>query len=171
MTTRTARCACGRVEVTVEGEPLMVYVCHCEFCQRRSGNVFIASAQFAEEQVVSITGDTTRYNGLEVDGVGAVAIEDGINYHFCSVCGSSLYHQNVMPATGQRIYAVSLGAFTDEVFPAPTVEFFTKHRHSWVAAVPDSVQLADPLGADADQAFRVADGRTRSKVSEPSADL
>ena len=138
MTTRTARCACGRVEVTVEGEPLMVYVCHCEFCQRRSGNVFIASAQFAEEQVVSITGDTTRYNGLEVDGVGAVAIEDGINYHFCSVCGSSLYHQNVMPATGQRIYAVSLGAFTDEVFPAPTVEFFTKHRHSWVAAVPDS---------------------------------
>ena len=109
MTTRTARCACGRVEVTVEGEPLMVYVCHCEFCQRRSGNVFIASAQFAEEQVVSITGDTTRYNGLEVDGVGAVAIEEGINYHFCSVCGSSLYHQNVMPATGQRIYAVRSG--------------------------------------------------------------
>ena len=73
MTTRTARCACGRVEVTVEGEPLMVYVCHCEFCQRRSGNVFIASAQFAEEQVISITGETGRYNGLEVDGVGAVA--------------------------------------------------------------------------------------------------
>ena len=67
------------------------------------------------------------------------------------------------PNTNGRRYAVSLGAFTDEVFPAPTVEFFTKHRHSWVAAVPDSVQLADPLGADADEAFRVADGRTRSK--------
>jgi hypothetical protein len=74
MATRTARCACGRVALTVEGEPQLVYVCHCEFCQRRSGNVFIASAQFVEEQMVAITGDTTRYNGLEVDGVGAVAI-------------------------------------------------------------------------------------------------
>lgn len=160
---RTARCACGRVEVAVEGEPLMVYVCHCDFCQRRSGNVFIGSAQFAEEQVVSISGDTTRYNGLEVDGVGAVAIEEGINYHFCSVCGSSMFHENVMPLTGQRIYAVSLGAFTEEVFPPPTVEFFTKHRHSWVAPVAGAVQLGDPLGADAEAAFKFADGRSRGE--------
>ena len=162
MTTRTARCACGRVEVTVEGEPLLVYVCHCAFCQRRSGNVFIASAQFAEEQVLSITGETSRYNGLEVDGVGAVAIAGGINYHFCSVCGSSMYHYNVMPDTGQRVYAVSLGAFTDDVFPPPMTEFFTKHRHSWVPAVPGAVQLRDPLGADAERAMREADGRNRS---------
>src|SRR5690242_20667444 len=110
MTTRTARCACGRVEVTVEGEPRMVYVCHCEFCQRRSGNVFIASAQFDEAQVVSITGETTRYNGLEVDGVGAVAIDGGIDYHFCSVCGSSMYLNNVMPLTGERHHVVEVHA-------------------------------------------------------------
>src|SRR5204862_4565861 len=66
MTTRVARCACGRVEVTVEGEPLQVYVCHCDFCQRRSGNVFIASAQFPEGQVISISGEMGTYNGLEV---------------------------------------------------------------------------------------------------------
>ena len=145
----------------MEGEPLLVYICHCEFCQRRSGNVFIASAQFAEEQVVAITGETTRYNGLEVDGVGAVAIPDGINYHFCSVCGSSMFHHNVMPHTGQRLYAVSLGAFTDDVFPPPTTEFFTKHRHPWVPAVPGATQFHDPLGADAQQAFTEADGRSR----------
>jgi hypothetical protein len=139
----------------------MVYVCHCEFCQRRSGNVFIASAQFNEAQVVSITGETTRYNGLEVDGVGAVAIDDGIDYHFCSVCGSSMYLNNVMPLTGERIYAIALGAFTEDVFPPPTVEFFTKHRHGWVAEVPGAVQLGDPLGADAEAAFRLADGRSR----------
>jgi hypothetical protein len=163
MATQTARCACGRVKITVEGDPLMTYVCHCEFCQRRSGNVFIASAQFAEQQVASITGETTRYNGLEVDGVGAVAIEEGINYHFCSVCGSSVFHHTVMPHTGQRVYAVSLGAFTQEVFPPPATEFYTKHRHSWVPAVPGALQLRDPLGADAEAAFRVADGRSRPK--------
>ena len=97
--------------------------------------------------MVSITGETTRYNGLELDGVGAVAIAEGINYYFCSTCGSTMYHHNVMPHTGRRIYAVSLGAFTDEVFSAPTTEFFTKHRHSWVPAVPGAVQVSDPLGA------------------------
>src|SRR6266508_3726248 len=86
MTTRTARCACGRVEITVANEPVLVLICHCDFCQKRSGNVFIASAQFAEEQVVAINGETKCYNGLEVDGIGAVAVPGGINYHFCTTC-------------------------------------------------------------------------------------
>src|SRR3954464_14792557 len=116
MTTRTARCACGRVEVTVKGEPLLVYVCHCDFCQRRSGNVFIASAQFPEEQVVSITGETRCYNGLEIDGVGAVAIPGGINYRFCTVCGSSVYFDSVFADGGQRVFTIALGAFADAVF-------------------------------------------------------
>src|SRR6476660_8274098 len=91
MGTRTARCACGRVEVTVEGEPLLVLLCHCDFCQKRSGNVFIASAHFAVEKVVAISGETKVYNGLEADGVGAVGVEGGIDYHFCSTCASTLY--------------------------------------------------------------------------------
>jgi hypothetical protein len=81
MTTRTARCAC------------------CDFCQKRSGNVFIASAQFAEDHVVLITGETRNYNGLEVDGVGAVDEPGGINYHFCTTCGSSVFFRWVAPHT------------------------------------------------------------------------
>ena len=61
-----------------------------------------------------------------------------------------MYLNNVMPLTGERIYSIALGAFTDDVFPPPTVEFFTKHRHGWVAEVPGAVQLGDPLGADAE---------------------
>jgi hypothetical protein len=75
----------------VEGEPLQVYVCHCDFCQRRSGNVSIASASFPEDQVISITGDAQCYNGLEIDGVGAVGVPGGNNFRFCAVCGSSVY--------------------------------------------------------------------------------
>jgi hypothetical protein len=72
-----------------------------------------------------------------------------------------MFHHNVMPLTGQSVYAVSLGAFTDDVFSPPRVEFFTKYRHRWVPEVPGAVQLGDPLGADAEAAFRLADGRTR----------
>src|SRR5215208_6858270 len=132
MSARSARCACGRVEVTVEGEPLQVYVCHCDFCQRRSGNVFIASAQFPEAQVVSITGETRCYNGLEVDDVGAVG-------------GSSIYMDAIFPHTGERVFTVALGSFVDAVFPPPTTEFFTRFRHPWVPPIPDAVQLYDPL--------------------------
>jgi hypothetical protein len=144
----------------VEGEPLQVYVCHCEFCQKRSGNVFIASAQFPEERVISITGQTRCYNGLEVDGVGAVAIPDGINYRFCAVCGSSVYFDSVFPGTGKRVFTVALGSFVDAAFPPPTVEFFTKFRHAWVPPIPDALQLPDPLGADAEAAWRAAQGES-----------
>ena len=145
MSTRTARCACDRVEVTVEGDPLLVLVCHCDFCQKRSGNVFIASAHFAEQQVVHISGETKVYNGLEVDGVGAVAVPGGIDYHFCPTCGSTLYWVTMSPFTGERIVAVAVGNFVDRDFPMPTTEFFTKFRHAWVPPVPDAVQLYDPL--------------------------
>jgi hypothetical protein len=156
MTTRVARCACGRVEVTVQGEPLSVYVCHCDFCQRRSGNVFIASAQFPEDRVLTITGETRCYNGLDVDGVGAIAVTDGINYRFCAVCGSSVYFDRASLSGGQRIFTIALGAFVDAVFPPPTVEFFTKFRHPWVPEIPGALQLPDPLGADAEAALRAA---------------
>jgi hypothetical protein len=161
MTTRTARCACGRVEVTVEGEPGAVYVCHCDFCQRRSGNVFIASASFREDQVISITGETRCYNGLEVDDDGAVGIPGGINYRFCAVCGSSTYFDMIYPEVG-RFFTIALGAFVDAVFPTPTVEYFTMYRHPWVPPIPGAVQIEDPLGADAEQAWRETDAGRRT---------
>jgi hypothetical protein len=145
MATRTARCACGRVEIILENEPLLVLNCHCDFCQKRSGNVFIASAHFAEEQVVAISGETKVYNGLEVDGVGAVGVPGGIDYHFCTTCGSTLSWVTVSPLTGRRVFAVAVGNFVDTEFPAPTTEFFTKFRHHWVSPVPGAVQLYDPL--------------------------
>ena len=157
MTTRTAQCACGRVEVTVEGEPGFVYVCHCDFCQRRSGNVFIASATFPEDQVISISGTTRCYNGLEVDGLGAVGIPGGINYRFCAVCGSSVYFDLIDANSQQRFFTIALGSFVDAVFPPPSTEFFTKFRHPWVPPIADAVQIHDPLGADTEAAMRAID--------------
>ena len=144
MTTRTARCACGRVEVTVQNEPTMVLICHCDYCQKRSGNVFIASAHFDEEQLVAITGETRYYNGLEANGIGAAGIPDGISYHFCTTCGSTLYWDFVAPHTGRRTVVVAVGNFVDPDFPMPSVEFFTRFRHHWVAPIPGAQQLYDP---------------------------
>jgi hypothetical protein len=75
------------------------------------------------------------------------------------VCGSSIYFDMIYPPTGERFYKVALGAFVDTVFPAPTVEFFTKYRHPWVEPIPGAVQLHDPMGADAEAALRASDPR------------
>ena len=162
MASRVAKCACGRVEVTVEGEPVQVYACHCDFCQRRSGSVFIASASFVEEQVTSITGETSCYNGLEVDGVGAPGIPGGINFRFCTVCGSSMYLDLIYPPTGQRVFAIALGCFADPSFPPPTSELNTKFRPPWLPAIPGAHQVPDALEDEGESSWReadVADGR------------
>jgi hypothetical protein len=98
---------------------------------------------FDEEQVVEITGETKRYNGLEVDGVGAIGVPDGINYHFCTTCGSTLYHEMVNPLTGKHVVTVAVGNFADADFPKATTEFWTLYRHPWVPPVPGAVQLYD----------------------------
>jgi hypothetical protein len=108
---------------------------------------------------VSISGETRCYNGLEVDGVGAVGIPGGINFRFCAVCGSSIYFDMIYPPTGGRFFTIALGCFVDDVFPPPATEYFTSFRHPWVAPVGGAVQIEDPMGADADMAWRRADPR------------
>ncbi len=117
-----------------------VVVCHCDFCQKRSGNVFMVSAHFPEEQIVTISGETNCYNGLEVDGVGA-ATEGGINYHFCTTCGSTVFWDYLAPHNGQRTYSIAVGSFVDADFPIPQVEVQTQWRHHWVVPVPGAVQF------------------------------
>ena len=54
---RTAKCLCGQFSVIVTGEPVVVNVCHCHDCQRRSGVPWTSNAG------------------------------NRINHHFCPNCG------------------------------------------------------------------------------------
>jgi len=152
MTTRTARCACGRLTVTVRGEPLTVTICHCDFCQKRSGSVFQTGAQFSPEQIVEISGETQTYNGLEIDGVGVAGSDLSIDYHFCTTCGSNVYRTMEGPPA---FFAIAVGNFVDPDFPAPVVETYTAMRHHWVPPVPTAAQFdAFPTADDIRESLR-----------------
>lgn len=87
------------VQVTVENEPLAVATCHCEFCQKRTGSVFQeVSVVFADDQSVTITGETKIYNGLEINGI-RTANGDEVRYHFArrAVRRSSGFSKVVQP--------------------------------------------------------------------------
>jgi hypothetical protein len=127
MITRRAACSCGQLDLTCEGEPVRISVCHCLECQRRTGGVFGDQAWFHHNQITHIAGTSTRFVRLSDSG-RAVAFE------FCPICGSTVYWK----AEGfPDLIAVAVGAFADPAFPAPTYSVWERRRHHWVEIPPD----------------------------------
>ena len=122
--------------LTVENEPGAVAVCHCDFCQRRTGSVFQVGAVFGPDGPFEIVGATRAYNGAEMDGTPSVS-GTSVTYHFCPTCGSTV-HWGV-----DGLYrSVPVGNFVDPDFPPPTMEFHASDRHRWVPEIPGTQQFA-----------------------------
>jgi hypothetical protein len=91
MTVRHAACSCGKLAVSVRGEPVRISVCHCLECQRRTGSAFGVQARFRKTDV-EITGESTAYRRIAESG-------NAITFHFCPHCGSTVYY---LPESGRR---------------------------------------------------------------------
>lgn len=118
---RTARCRCGGLSITCEGEPERISVCHCLECQRRTGSAFGVSARF-RTAFVTVQGVRKTYERVAESGCWA-------HYHFCQDCGSTVFYENEdLPG----VYAVPVGAFADPDFPAPQRSGFERRKHGWV---------------------------------------
>jgi hypothetical protein len=76
--TRHGSCMCGDISYRVVGPIREVYNCHCDRCRRFTGHHMAATA--ASPFNVHIDGDVSWYSAAE-----------GVEYGFCSQCGSSLY--------------------------------------------------------------------------------
>ena len=127
MSSRTARCSCGQLQIRVFGEPLGVGVCHCLECQRRTGSVFAALAAFSEPYEV---------NGIATEYVRAGDQGARFRFRFCPTCGTSLFHtEEGEPGS----VSVAVGALADPDFAAPEVSVYDCRRHRWVALPPGVV--------------------------------
>jgi len=84
MTSRTARCHCGALEIACNGEPAKISLCHCLECQRRTGSIFSIAA-FYPRANVAITRGTP--NGFERPSASG----SPVRFHFCANCDSNLY--------------------------------------------------------------------------------
>ena len=126
MTTRQAECSCGQLHLAIECEPSRIAICHCLACQRRTGAVLSNQALFSCDQV-TIAGNSSSW---------ARAAESGntLTYHFCPVCGSTVYWENTN-RPGQVM--VAIGSFADPDFPAPTIAVWEQTRHPWVSLPAD----------------------------------
>jgi hypothetical protein len=131
MSSRTASCFCGQLQIEVQGEPLGVGVCHCLACQQRTGSVFAALAAFAAPYKVS--GNATEFVRTGDQG-------SRFRFRFCPICGSTVFHteEGGEPSS----VSVAVGAFADPQFPPPQDSVYDCRRHPWVQ-LPAGVAVWD----------------------------
>src|SRR5205823_12908899 len=86
MAIRHAACSCGQLQLTIEGEPSRISMCHCLECQRRTGAVISNQARFRREQVI-FAGKATAWMRTAESG-------NALTFHFCPTCGSTVYWES-----------------------------------------------------------------------------
>ena len=119
---RTARCDCGQLAVSCDGEPASVSLCHCLACQMRTLSTYGIAAFFARDRV-NISGQGRRYTRSSDSGFE-------VTFHFCGDCGSTVYWE---PQRKPQMVAVAVGAFADPGFPPPSKFVYEEHLHPWAA--------------------------------------
>jgi hypothetical protein len=127
MPNRTARCACGQAQITVEGEPQMHGLCHCTNCKRRTGSAFGISAYFQKSTVREQRGEMSVYAFRH-----AAQGHDQAR-HFCSRCGTTLFWT---VSTLPDLIGIAGGCFADDGLPAPSYSVTHGKKEAWLGLPP-----------------------------------
>ncbi len=125
---RTAQCHCGALTVKVSGDPELTFMCHCEFCQRRTGSSYHLDAWFPKT-AATIEGQSSVYSRKGDRG-------DSLVFHFCPTCGSNVYFY--LPEALPNMIGIAVGCFADPDFPTPKISIYEKRRHRWLEVPTDS---------------------------------
>jgi hypothetical protein len=129
----TATCSCGRLSVSMRGEPPVVALCHCHECQKQTGSVFGAWTYWPKSACQSIAGEAKLYRRIAESG-------RWVDNYFCPHCGSSVYSYAEMAPDE---ICVATGSFADRTIVAPTLSFWSDCRHPWVTLPAECEQRAN----------------------------
>jgi hypothetical protein len=77
-------CVCGDVRYRATGDPVVATVCHCRFCQKRTGSAFSEPVVFKLGQVEFYGGHRTTYEHRSDESHRWLRME------FCPRCGTTV---------------------------------------------------------------------------------
>lgn len=126
-------CLCGSVRYHLEGDPLLVGICHCRHCQKQSGAPFSVVAGVAA-QALSLQGETRTFHDTGDSGSTVERI-------FCPACGSPLVSR--IEAVPGLVF-LKTGTLDDPSGIAPTFEVYCDRRWPFL---PDLAPEQHPLAA------------------------
>ncbi|MAJ81298.1 MAG: hypothetical protein CMF41_00090 [Legionellales bacterium] len=122
-------CLCGDIRFLVSDEPDRVAVCHCRYCQLRTGAPFGSLAYFASSEVKLLKGSLTDYSFTSESGTGWTT-------KFCSKCATTLF---VELEKRPGLTGVSYATFDPPTFHFPiTREVFTRSKAHFVGELEAS---------------------------------
>ena len=117
----SGKCLCGKVQISVRGEPLRVGICHCSDCRQESGSAFAFYAIWPADQFERV-GETSEFHGQ----------------HFCPCCGSRLFSVDALEAE------IKVGILSEAPTPlVPSYELWTKRREPWLRPVEGAEQYEE----------------------------
>jgi hypothetical protein len=125
MMQRTGGCMCGAVRFKTTGKPSRVTICHCTWCQRRTGTAFGTEVVFNGDQV-EVTGDVARYRHTSDESGRWLDVE------FCRRCGTNLgFTLEAVPG----VRTLPAGAFDDPTWITAARQkvrhVFLRSRREW----------------------------------------
>ena len=102
---QTGGCVCNKVRYSISGVPLRVTICHCDWCQRRTGSAFGVELVFDKAQI--------RFHSDTVAVYRHISDESGrwVDQHFCNRCGSGI---GLTLEAVPSIQSISAGSLDDQ---------------------------------------------------------
>ena len=126
---REGGCQCGAVRYRLEGEPVVLAVCHCSECQRQSGSAFGMSLIVPRRAFQLLSGETKTFTRTAESGRDVACV-------FCPACGTRVYHVPGLPGDNLN---VKPGTLDDRSWLAPAIHVWTKSKQPWVP-IPEAVR-------------------------------
>jgi len=123
-------CLCGAVRYKVKAEPVRASVCHCRYCQRRTGSAFGIGAYFKEPDL-EIQGNLKTYE-YRSDESGR-----WLRTQFCPSCGTTVTW--TAEALG-GLRAIAGGSFDDPDWLKIDRHGWTRSKQKWFVC-PGDVQV------------------------------
>lgn len=128
---REGGCVCGAIRYRVKADPQVGLVCHCTWCQRRSGSAFSFNAYFREEDVEFLRGRRATYEHRS-DETGR-----WLRTEFCPVCGTPVTHTTEL-RPGLR--AIAAGTMDDPDSFRIERHIWSRSARRWVT-IPEGVEV------------------------------
>ncbi len=127
-------CVCGRLRYVTKGEPSRVTVCHCAWCQRRTGSAFGIEVVFEHRQISTVSGVVSTYRHL--------SDESGrwLDQAFCPRCGTNIgFTLEAVPG----VRTIAAGTFDDPSWIRSDKHLFrhvyTRSARAW-SEIPEGVK-------------------------------
>lgn len=118
----TGGCQCGQVRYVIQAEPLTLYLCHCQECQKQSSSAFGMSMPVPRDSLILLQGQPKQWKRTSESG-------REVSCWFCDACGTRLFHA---PAHNPKITNVKPGTLDDTSWLNPVGNVWTRSAQKWV---------------------------------------